>query len=84
MQHLAHGRPQRRGLREAPTSGVEGGGCRGCKCSLKFSFVDSLGKSPENLGKIPEIWTECLEIRVKRHPTFLTRKSGGRRLQKNT
>jgi len=26
MQHLAHGRPQSPGLREAPTSGVEGGG----------------------------------------------------------
>jgi len=26
MQHLAHGRPQSPGLREAPTSGLEGGG----------------------------------------------------------
>jgi len=26
MQHLAHGRPQSPGLREAPTNGVEGGG----------------------------------------------------------
>jgi len=40
----------------------------GCKCTLKFSFVDSLRKSPENLGKIPEIWTECLEIRIKKAP----------------
>jgi len=59
-------------------------GCRGCKCTQKISFVDSLGKSPEIWEEFLKSGQNAWKSGLKRHPTFLTRKSGARRLQKNT